>query len=159
MGRSWSASPDPVNQPMIRHWAAAFEDDNPVYTDAAFSGGQSVRGCRGAAAHASDVDHGDTRRSPVWPSAVVPRPRSPSSRVPLGVLDEAGFTATLAANSEFEIERYVGLGEVLTATSAVIETISEEKQTRIGRGHFVTWVTTYLRRRATRWSAGTGSAS
>ena len=26
--------PDPVNQPMIRHWAAAFEDENPVYTDA-----------------------------------------------------------------------------------------------------------------------------
>ncbi len=26
-------APDPVNQPMIRHWAAAFEDDNPVYTD------------------------------------------------------------------------------------------------------------------------------
>ena len=27
------AAPDPVNQPMIRHWAAAFEDANPVYTD------------------------------------------------------------------------------------------------------------------------------
>ena len=26
-------APDPVNQPMIRHWAAAFEDWNPVYTD------------------------------------------------------------------------------------------------------------------------------
>jgi acyl dehydratase len=28
-----SIGPDPVNQPMIRHWAAAFEDENPVYTD------------------------------------------------------------------------------------------------------------------------------
>src|SRR5215470_20114992 len=28
-----SVAPDPVNQPMIRHWAAAFEDHNPVYTD------------------------------------------------------------------------------------------------------------------------------
>ena len=28
-----SVAPDPVNQPMIRHWAAAFEDRNPVYTD------------------------------------------------------------------------------------------------------------------------------
>jgi hypothetical protein len=26
-------APDPVNQPMIRHWAAAFEDRNPVSTD------------------------------------------------------------------------------------------------------------------------------
>ena len=29
--------PDPVNQPMIRHWAAAFEDGNPVYVDPAFA--------------------------------------------------------------------------------------------------------------------------
>ena len=28
-----TVAPDPVNQPMIRHWAAAFEDWNPVYTD------------------------------------------------------------------------------------------------------------------------------
>jgi len=28
-----AVGPDPVNQPMIRHWAAAFEDANPVYTD------------------------------------------------------------------------------------------------------------------------------
>ena len=31
-----SRSPDPVNQPMIRHWAAAFEDWNPVYTEYRF---------------------------------------------------------------------------------------------------------------------------
>src|SRR5580765_912669 len=28
-----SHGPDAVNAPMIRHWAAAFEDWNPVYTD------------------------------------------------------------------------------------------------------------------------------
>ena len=32
-----SVAPDPVNQPMIRHWTAALEDHNPVYTDAAFA--------------------------------------------------------------------------------------------------------------------------
>jgi acyl dehydratase len=30
-----AVGPDPVNQPMIRHWAAAFEDHNPVYTNPA----------------------------------------------------------------------------------------------------------------------------
>src|SRR5262247_1339232 len=30
-------APDPVNQPMIRHGAAAFEDHNPVYTDPALA--------------------------------------------------------------------------------------------------------------------------
>ncbi len=32
-----AVAPDPVNQPMIRHWAAAMEDHNPVYTDPAFA--------------------------------------------------------------------------------------------------------------------------
>lgn len=25
--------PDPVNQPMIRHWVEAIGDDNPIYVD------------------------------------------------------------------------------------------------------------------------------
>ena len=61
---------------------------------------------------------------------------------PLDVLDEAGYIATLASNSEFEIERYLRLGETVAAQT-VMESISEEKQTRIGAGYFVTWVTTY----------------
>lgn len=135
-----STSPDPVNQPMIRHWAAAFEDDNPVYTDAEFAAAGRFGGIVAP-----------PLMLPTWTMAtptitgMAERGGSPteiSGSSPLGVLDEAGFTATLAANSEFEIERYVRLGEVLTATSE-IESISEEKQTRIGRGHFVTWVTTY----------------
>src|SRR6266849_11201424 len=32
-----SVAPDPVNQPMIRHWATALEDHNPVYTDPVFA--------------------------------------------------------------------------------------------------------------------------
>ena len=76
---------------------------------------------------------------------------------PLAVLDEAGFVGTLASNSEFEIERSLRLGEVVSATT-VIESISEEKQTRLGPGHFVTWVTIYATGRA-RWWAASCSAS
>jgi hypothetical protein len=61
----------------------------------------------------------------------------------LSILDDAGYTATLASNSEFEIERYLRVGDVVSATT-VIESISNEKQTRIGKGFFVTWVTTYV---------------
>ena len=32
-----SVGPDPMNQPMMRHWAAAFEDHNPVYVDPEFA--------------------------------------------------------------------------------------------------------------------------
>jgi len=60
----------------------------------------------------------------------------------LAVLDEAGFVGTLATNTEFEILRYLHLGDVVSARST-IESISEEKQTRLGPGRFVTWVTSY----------------
>jgi len=69
-------------------------------------------------------------------------PVESSGESPLKVLDDAGFVATLASNSEFEIERYLHLGEIVSA-STVAESISEEKQTRLGPGHFVTWVTTF----------------
>ena len=58
------------------------------------------------------------------------------------MLDRAGYVGTLATNSEFEILRYLRLGEVVSSET-VFESISEEKQTRMGRGRFVTWVTTY----------------
>jgi hypothetical protein len=64
-------------------------------------------------------------------------------RSPLAILDDAGFRGTVAVNSEFEIERYVRLGEELSSTT-VIEEISDEKQTALGAGHFCTWVTTYV---------------
>ncbi len=60
----------------------------------------------------------------------------------LELLDEAGFVGTLATNSEFEIDRYLHLGDVVTAET-VLESVSPEKQTRLGAGRFVTWVTTY----------------
>jgi hypothetical protein len=37
----------------------------------------------------------------------------------------------------------VHLGERLSSTT-VIETISDEKKTALGTGHFVTWVTSYM---------------
>jgi hypothetical protein len=135
-----SAAPDPVNQPMIRHWAAAFEDDNPVYTDPDFAAASRFGGIV-----APPCMLQTWTMATVKITGIAERGGAPVEMVgenPLSLLDDAGFDATLASNSEFEIERYVRLGEVLTATTA-IESISEEKQTRIGRGHFVTWVTTY----------------
>jgi hypothetical protein len=136
-----SVAPDPVNVPMIRHWAAAFEDRNPVYTDAEY---------------AASTRFGGIVSPPMmlqtWTMATVEitgirerggSPAATSVRSPLSVLDDAGFVGTLASNSEFEVERYLRPGDVISSTT-VIETVSDEKQTRIGRGHFVTWVTTYV---------------
>jgi len=136
-----AVAPDPVNQPMIRHWAAAFEDHNPVYTDPEF---------------AATTRFGEIVAPPLmlqtWTMAtpiitgIAERGGSPvevRGSNPLAPLDEAGFVGTLASNSEFEIVRYLRLGEVVSATT-VVESISDRKQTRIGPGYFVTWVTTYV---------------
>ena len=48
------------------------------------------------------------------------RSREPRSTL----LDEAGFIGTLASNSEFEIVRYLRLGDVVSATT-VLESVSD----------------------------------
>jgi hypothetical protein len=135
-----SLAPDPVNQPMIRHWAAAFEDDNPAYTDPEFAATSRFGGIVAPPCMLQTWTMATPKITGIAARGGSPVELEDSN--PLSVFDEAGFTGTLASNSEFEIERYVHLGEVLTSDT-VIESISDEKQTRIGRGHFVTWVTTY----------------
>jgi acyl dehydratase len=135
-----SVGPDPVNQPMIRHWAAAFADANPVYTDPAAAEASRF----GAVVAPPLMLQTWTMPTPIL-AGIAERGGSPvpvEGPGPLSVLDDAGFTGTLATDSEFEITRYLHLGDVVTAET-VIESISEEKATRLGPGHFVTWVTTY----------------
>jgi hypothetical protein len=134
-----SVAPDPVNQPMIRHWAAAMEDHNPVYVDPAFAAASRFGGIVAPPLMLQTW----TMPTPKI-TGIAERGGAPTEggQNPLTLLDEAGFVATLATNSEFEIVRYLRLGEVITSTM-VIESVSEEKRTRLGPGHFVTWVTTY----------------
>lgn len=54
----------------------------------------------------------------------------------------ASAAQNLATNSEFEIERYPRLGDVISST-AVYESVSDEKTTALGTGFFLTWLTTY----------------
>jgi len=133
-------APDPVNQPMIRHWAAAFEDANPVYTDS----DAAARSRFGEIVAPPLMLQTWTMATPRI-TGIAERGGSPveagRAKV-LNVLDEAGFVGTLASNSEFEIVRYLRLGDVVSATT-VLESVSPEKQTRLGAGHFITWATTY----------------
>jgi uncharacterized protein len=134
-----SLAPDPVNQPMIRHWAHALNDMNPVYLDPEF---------------AASSRFGGIVSSPVMLQTwTMPAPKVEGIKErggapveiegnPTAFLDEAGYTSTVATNSEFEIERYPRLGDVISATS-VFEDVSEEKRTALGTGYFLTWLITY----------------
>ena len=120
---------DPVNQPMIRHWVEAVGDENPVYTD--------------AEAAARSV-HGEIVAPPVMLQAWVmrgvrPRPTSGGNARDelMTLLDDAGFTSVVATNCEQEYHRYLHLGDHLSTTT-IIESVSDEKATGLGVGHFVT---------------------
>src|SRR5207253_1341260 len=69
------------------------------------------------------------------------RPRPPAGGTAqdelMGLLDEAGFTSVVATNCEQDYDRYLHLGDHLSAAS-VIESVSDEKGTALGPGHFIT---------------------
>jgi len=123
---------DPVNQPMIRHWCDAMEDDNPVYTnperaEASAHGGivappgmiqaWTMAGLRGVS---QDPEAGPSAQEKIWE-----------------ILDDGGFTSVVAVSADQEYERYVRPGDHLSCT-ITIENISPEKKTGLGVGHFIT---------------------
>src|SRR5580698_9394154 len=95
--REVSSSPDPVNQPMIRHWAAAFEDWNPVYTDPE----QAARSRFGEIVAPPLMLQTWTMATPRV-TGIAERGGSPTEggrAEVLDLLDQAGFVGTLASNS------------------------------------------------------------
>jgi acyl dehydratase len=125
---------------MIRHWAAAFEDWNPVYTDR-----EAAQRSRFGEIVAPPLMLQTWTMATPRITGMAERGGSPTeggrARV-LDLLDRAGFVGTLASNSEFEILRYLRVGDEVTATT-LLESVSAQKQTRIGPGYFITWATTY----------------
>ena len=133
-------APDPVNVPMIRHWADAFDDRNPVYLDEALA-----RRTRfgGSVAPPAMLQTWTFPRPKI--QGIAERGGAPDEigrDNPISALDAAGYTGTLATNSELEFTRYLRPGDLLH-TKAEIESISSRKTTALGQGYFVTWVTTY----------------
>lgn len=134
-----SLAPDPVNQPMIRHWAYAMADMNPVYLDPEFADSSRFGGIVSPPVMLQTW----TMPSPIL-EGIGDRGGAPIEMKsnPTEFLDEAGYTSTVATNSEFEIERYPRLGDEISATT-VYEAVSDEKKTALGTGFFLTWLTTY----------------
>jgi uncharacterized protein len=137
--RSNISSQDCVNVPMIRHWAEAMGDDNPVYMDrrAAEATGRSDIVAPATMLQAWTMAG---YRATVSPAA---DRREVAGANALGqCLAAHGYTAVVATNSEFEFFREVNPGDRITLDE-VVEDISAERTTRLGAGRFVTSLKTY----------------
>ena len=144
---TWSA-PDPVNQPMIRHFVEAVGDENPVYVDAGAARSAGLPGVvappamlqawvmRGLKA-TQELER--ARAGGRGRAGVGTAPASAQDEV-LARLDAEGFTSVVATNCEQEYFRPLVLGDHLSATSRV-ESVSDEKKTALGPGRFVTTLT------------------
>lgn len=109
---------EPVNKAMIAHWCDAMGDRNPLYA-------------QGEVAPPAMLQVWTMRRY------AADHPLRGAYEV-LGMLDEAGFPGVVATNCDHEYVRYLAPGDVVTE-EVWVDSVSEEKNTALGRGHFVTF--------------------
>ena len=138
---SRSVAPDPVNLPMIRHWVDALDDRNPVYLDEEFAATTRFGGIVAPPAMLQTWTMARPRIEGIAERGGAPVEMASDNPIP--VLDAAGYVGTLATNSELEFVRYLRPGDHLHLTTE-LESISNRKTTALGKGYFVTWVTTYM---------------
>ena len=136
-----TTAPDPVNVPMIRHWVAALDDRNSVYLDE-----EAAEKSR----HGGIVAPPAMLQTWTMPTpkieGIAERGGAPGEIAtdnPIPVLAEAGYVGTLATNSELEFVRYLRPGDRVHTTNE-LESISRRKTTSLGKGYFITWITTYM---------------
>lgn len=127
--------PDPVNQPMIRHWVEAIGDDNPIYVD-----DEAAR----AAGHPGVV--APPAMIQVWTMAGLRGRRSdddPLSKM-MQLFDDAGYVGVVATNCEQTYHRYLRPGEEVSISAELTDVIGP-KNTALGEGYFInqkmTWST------------------
>ncbi|MEV6929513.1 bifunctional MaoC family dehydratase N-terminal/OB-fold nucleic acid binding domain-containing protein [Dactylosporangium sp. NPDC051485] len=130
---------DPVNGPMIRHWAEAMGDENPVFTDDAAA---RRTGRPGVVAPATMVQAWTMRGYAAHQRrAAGTGPQTEESRL-LALLASAGYTAVVATDSEFAFARELVPGDHIEVEE-FLESVSPEKRTALGPGRFLQTVRTY----------------
>lgn len=131
---------DAVNPAMIRHWCEVMGESSPLYTDSEAA----------KRAGFNDIVAPPTMLM-AWTMVGYGGRRPPGSGegnalAVLSVLRDAGYPAIVAVNLEQTYERYLEVGDRIYFRSTC-ESISDEKQTALGRGFFVTELATYFNQR------------
>lgn len=121
--------PDPVNTPMVRHLVEVLGDTNPIYVDEELAA---------ASIHGGLVAPPTMLQAWVMTGIEGPAREGDGPYIRLtNLLFSRGFTSVVATNCDQTYVRYLRPGDRLTMRT-VIDSISEEKTTGLGTGHFVT---------------------
>jgi acyl dehydratase len=139
---------------MIRHWCEAVEDANPLYTDEAYARKSKYKGIISPPAMVQTW-----AQAPLWPDGQELRYRhpekTPKKQQPDPVekafnnLGEAGFLGAVDIDSTLEFVRPLFLGDRVTVRSELVS-VTEEKKTRLGRGHFMSFAFRYSNQKGER---------
>lgn len=127
---------DEVNVPMIRHWVEAMGDANPIYLD---SHTARATGRPDVVAPAAMMQAWTMRG---FAATQAPSGGTDAQAELFALLDEAGFTSVVATDSEFEFFRELLPGDRVSV-SETLESVSPQKRTALGTGHFLTSLRTY----------------
>ena len=122
-------APLEVNEYLIRHWCEALEDGNPLYLDEAYAKSQ---GHRGLVAPVGSVMTAFTMpfRWP-WP----PDGREPAPHIHYQVKELLGLPVGIITDIEVENHETLHVGDRLSVSQRLVS-ISPEKRTKLGEGHF-----------------------
>ena len=133
--------PYPVNEAMIHHWCDAIGDRCASYLDPEFAAGSIHGGIVAPPTMLQAWTMPGLRPEPSSDDPATTRDREDARSV-IDILDDAGFTSVVATNCEQEYFRYLKPGDRITHT-VEIESVSGEKRTGLGVGHFVTQLYNY----------------
>lgn len=127
----------PVSDVQIWQWCRAMGDDNPLYTDRDY---QARNGMTAPLAPPTMMQ--------MWTMRDIDFRYAPGSTdaAPYQVFDDltaAGFPANVAVSYDITFLRYLAVGDRVHHYTTVV-TISAEKRTALGQGHFVTERVEYL---------------
>ena len=124
-------APLEVNEYLIRHWCETLEDGNPLYLDEEFAKSQGFRGL--VAPPGSIMTAFTTPFRWPWP----PGGREPARHIHYDVKELLGLPVGIITEVEVEHQEPLQVGDRLSVSQR-LTSISPEKTTRLGEGHFWT---------------------